>query len=63
MSEKLHYCRPVMRTQHIAEYGAATPYCIEFDTGNLWVGNSEYANRVNYCPFCGYKSTKQMEFK
>lgn len=63
MTEKLHYCRPFMGPLHVAGYGAGARYCTEFDTGNLWVGNSEYANRVNYCPFCGYKAIKQMESK
>lgn len=30
----------------------AITYCCSI--GNeLWVGNGEYSNRVNYCPWCG----------
>ncbi len=35
-------------------YGIAVNSCWEED-GKLWVGNGEYANTVNFCPFCGYK--------
>jgi hypothetical protein len=35
--------------------GHAITYCLEDATG-LWCDNDEYATRVNFCPFCGYKA-------
>ena len=37
-------------------YGNAIEKCVEREDGTLWVDNSEYATRVNYCPFCGYRA-------
>lgn len=42
-------------------YGHAVFYCIGRDDGTLWVDNGEYANIVNYCPFCGQPATKRIE--
>lgn len=42
-------------------YGAAIEQCSEYEDGELWVGNGEYASRVNYCPFCGYKAVSQWD--
>ena len=37
-------------------YGIAIEGCWEDKKDRkLWVGNGEYSNTVNYCPFCGYK--------
>lgn len=43
-------------------YGEALSYCTGYEDGTLWVGNGEYASRVNYCPFCGSAAAKQMRF-
>lgn len=39
-------------------HGPAIEWCREYD-GVFIVGNSEYATRVNFCPFCGAKAPKQ----
>ena len=38
-------------------HGAAVTDCWADARGNLWAGNGEYSNRVNYCPFCGEPGT------
>lgn len=43
--------------------GWAISSCQESENDTLWVGNGEYCNRVNFCPMCGYKAKKQMEFE
>lgn len=66
-SEKLHDCS-------IHDYGVdwddfrilcggAIFDCLGHEGGKLYVNNGEYGNRVNYCPFCGYKAKKQMKLK
>jgi len=44
-------------------YGGAVIDCLERIDGKLYVNNGEYGNRVNYCPFCGYKAKMQMKLK
>ncbi len=39
-------------------YGSAIDNCCENETGELWVGNGEYASQVNFCPYCGFKAKK-----
>lgn len=39
-------------------HGDAANECYEDEKG-LWITNGEYANQVNYCPFCGYKADTQ----
>jgi len=39
-------------------YGPAIIYCIE-DERKFHVGNDEFENSVNYCPFCGEKAPEQ----
>ncbi len=46
-----------------ALYGEAVVKCYESDDDNLYVSNGEYGNRVNYCPFCGYKTKILMKLK
>jgi len=66
-NEKLHYCSEhdldVKWNDYKVLYGAAVIDCKEHDDGHLYVDNSEYGNRVNYCPFCGFKAKKQMKMK
>lgn len=51
----LHNCE-ADNTIKVGGYGIAIDGCWEdVKDGKLWVGNVEYANTVNYCPFCGYK--------
>ncbi len=52
-SEKKHNCEDIY-TDNGGGYGCAVTYCNEGDDGKLWVGNGEYGNQVNFCPFCGY---------
>lgn len=54
---ELHRCE--MTTEYDIS-GKAINFCIEQESGHLWVGNGEYASRVNYCPYCGFKG-KQIE--
>lgn len=42
-----------------AYYGPAIHVCWEEEDGTLWVAGSEYSNRVNFCPFCGFESTNK----
>ena len=44
----------------IEGYGIAIDYCSESE-GKLWVGNGEYCNSVNFCPFCGYSIKDKKE--
>lgn len=43
-------------------WGAAIEECREDVWGQLWVANSEYATRVNHCPFCGHRAKSQVEW-
>ena len=45
------------------EHGGAILKCYEALDDWLYVSNDEYGNKVNYCPFCGYKGKKQIKFK
>ncbi len=54
MNKKLHYCE---RWYESGGYGGAIHYCKEEKDGYFWVGNGEYSNQVDYCPFCGKKAT------
>ena len=42
-------------------YGAAITYCWDDGDGKFWVGNGEYYNQVNYCPYCGVSAPVQVE--
>jgi hypothetical protein len=42
-------------------YGSAVTTCWEDEDGIMWVGNGEYANKVNFCPFCGHESAVKIE--
>lgn len=37
----------------------AVSECYETEDGEMWADDGEYANVVNYCPFCGKKAGKQ----
>ncbi len=58
MSKKLHHCEKDYKS---AAYGHAIDCCSEDENGYFWVGNGEYANQVNYCPFCGAKAVTPAE--
>lgn len=64
-SRKLHDCSvhdvEVEFEDYRILYGCAVTECIEYEDGKLYVSNGEYGNRVNYCPFCGYKAKVQMK--
>lgn len=62
-----HSCEPGSHEDytHIfphGNFGAAVDRCVEDEQGRLWVDNREYKNRVNYCPFCGYRAKSQVEW-
>lgn len=59
----LHRCAPrwACRKEFHRCYGTAVMECEESDNGELWVSNIEYETRVNFCPFCGYRSTNPVE--
>jgi len=65
----MHNCEPGWDKQVEARifesgmYGAAIETCIEDDGGRLWCSNSEYATRVDFCPFCGYKAPNQVRWE
>jgi hypothetical protein len=46
-----HDCEDTPESKY-GQYGPAISNCWSQD-GELWVGNDEYANQVNFCPFCG----------
>jgi hypothetical protein len=53
----LHNCEIPENLAITDTWGIAISECFEDkDTFELWVGNGEYSNKVNFCPFCGYKS-------
>jgi len=37
--------------------GAALYFCVGAEE-QLWICNYEYASRVTFCPFCGYRAEK-----
>jgi hypothetical protein len=57
-NNQLHMCE-VQENEDFLDggyHGVAITNCWEEENKYLWVGNSEYSNTVNFCPFCGYKS-------
>lgn len=54
---ELHECNYISKKAGM--FGSAADYCFEKEDGSLWVGNDEYFNTVNFCPFCGYKAQKE----
>jgi len=58
----MHSCEPENSVFKSGGYGAAITYCEEDDDGHLWCDNGEYATLVNFCPFCGYKALRQIEW-
>ena len=66
VTKKLHRCESTFTDSDgdllplIGMYGFAANVCEEHADGTLWIDNGEYSNAVNYCPFCGYKATKQV---
>jgi len=65
----LHCCRPGYDFEseeavfEATGYGTAVDSCEEDADGKLWVGNSEYGTRVNYCPFCGYEAREKVDWE
>lgn len=53
------------RLARVAAFGVAIEDCHsdDKDLGVFWVGNGEYYNQVNFCPFCGEKAPKQIPIK
>lgn len=66
-AQRLHYCRPNRQAFPESVNGPAIINCEEDELGELWVKKSEspdqpyLANRVNFCPFCGYEATEKVE--
>lgn len=56
-----HCCEP--KSIPTKMFGVAVNHCNEDDDGALWVSNDEYANQVNYCPFCGFKAKIEVIFE
>lgn len=56
-----HNCSISTVKQVKGGHGHAIIECWEDDQGQFWVTNDEYANTVNYCPYCGAKAPVQME--
>lgn len=47
---------------HFCYYSGWT--CQENENGDLFIDvNWEYTQRINFCPFCGYKAKNQVEYK
>ena len=59
----LHRCEP--HAVPYGYYGPAISLCHEprDAPGEFWVGNGEKASRVNFCPFCGEKAPKQVDWE
>lgn len=57
-NKELHNCESYFLEK---SYGIAIYYCIEDLKGHFWVGNKEYTNQVNFCPFCGQKAPETAE--
>jgi len=59
-TKQLHKCEYDMPSDY---YGPAIGQCLEKD-GCFWVySEEEYANIVNYCPFCGVKAPVQVPLR
>lgn len=43
-------------------FGPAIWSCEEQDDGSFEAVNGEYGSLVNYCPYCGAKAPKQVEW-
>jgi hypothetical protein len=52
-----HECTEGMDKYPHGAYGAAITDA-SIDDGELWIGNGEYASRVNFCPWCGMAAEK-----
>ena len=61
-----HKCSFYDRQQLFPEaedgYGPAILECMENEKGEFWVGNGEYANQVNFCPFDGIPAPVKFDF-
>jgi hypothetical protein len=57
MQYKLEYRSPLNLWGHAVTYTR-----VDFD-GKMWVGNDEYENQVNFCPFTGTPAPVQMNVK
>lgn len=58
-----HRCESIatgMGMLEVGGYGEAVCDCWEGEDGTFVADNGEYANRVNYCPFCGAKAPTQI---
>ena len=53
-----HACEASEDTE-TGEYGFAVDQCWEEDDGRFWASNGEYANVVDFCPFCGAKAPQK----
>ena len=53
-----HHCQP--KLPRGTDPGAVA-YCYERD-GEFWVDNNKADTRVNFCPFCGAKAPKQVDY-
>ena len=53
---RLHNCNADFDSDQAHPWGAAAYHCYEDKEKHLWISNGEYANQVNYCPFCGYQA-------
>ena len=61
MNDELHLCHFSKYDLERGWYGIAINRCEENDKGELWVDNTEYGNRVNFCPFCGYEAKRKFK--
>ena len=56
VEDEIDYCNYDNKSLRVwlGSYGIAVNVCVEELDGTLWVGNNEYSNQVNFCPFCGF---------
>ena len=40
---------------NVGRYGVAVDLVVIDGSGQAWMGNGEYSNACNFCPFCGTK--------
>lgn len=64
--QNLHHCA-ILKEEDNEIYDGKGPsiiLCYEDETGFLYAGNDEinYESVINFCPFCGYKSKKEVPF-